>query len=171
MTGSNFWVLGLIVIIPIVAVVIAVRGRGAQPARIFVTPRAFPPAARVLTGSAIPEPIRQRFPLIQQIVVGADDLALGQWACAPGNLWGVSRAREGAHTHMEIYRICTMQSALWREDYTPTTELLHEYAHLVSQADHLDTAFWETNKQLHKEHGVSYEGQERIQREFGWYPR
>ena len=133
---------------------------------------------RVLIGDRIPPTIRQRFPLIRSIVHLGDypglapaDSALGPWACAPGNLWGVSMAREGAHAHREIYRICTMLSALWREDYTPTTELLHEYAHLVSQSDHLDRPFWETNKRLHREHGVSYEGQERIQREFGWFPR
>lgn len=140
-----------------------------HPARLFVTPSAFSVDDRVLTGHAIPEPIRQRFPLIQQIVVGADDLVLGQWACSPGNLWGVSTSREGAHAHREIYRICTYLSALWSEDYTPTTELLHEYAHLASQADHRDAAFWETNRRLHLEHSVPYIGQERIQREFGWW--
>ena len=107
----------------------------------------------------IPSPVLESFPLIRDIV----QKAVGLTRCQFRDI--------DAHTHNEIYRICipgVANPSLWNDAYMPTTTLLHEYAHLVSQAGHYDESFWEANRALHKEHHVSYDSQERIRERFGW---
>ena len=109
----------------------------------------------------VPQAIRDAFPLIQDIVQNAEEMT----RC---------RFRDvAAHTHTDIYRICIPGMAdpsLWNSVYYPTTELLHEYAHLKSQAGHFNSAFWNENRALHALHHVPYDAQERIQEKYGWYP-
>ncbi len=110
----------------------------------------------------VPQAIRDAFPLIQDIVQNAGEMT----QC---------RFRDiAAHAHTDIYRICIPGMAdpsLWNSEYCQTTNLLHEYAHLKSQADHSNPAFWDENRELHALHHVPYSVQEQIQEQFGWRPR
>ena len=71
----------------------------------------------------IPKPIREKFPLVADIVQNATELT----RCRFPDM--------GAHTHKSIYRICipgVANPALWNSDYHPTSLMLDAYEHLVS---------------------------------------
>ncbi len=96
----------------------------------------------------IPSRIREAFPMLQVVWEHAE---------VAGPCRGLDWRNTLAHAHEHAGVVCVRgpaEGGLWGGS-EPTSLLLHEYAHIIEPGGHTPM-FWQTNKALHKRHGVMH---------------